>query len=313
MNLSSEEKKYKTIVNISIIVFGLLAVLAILLGYFISMQGGIILFIMAVLAGSIPISIYEYMQYSKYRKMEEHFPRFLEDFSEAKKSGMMFPQAFLSISKTEYGSLSNEIKLSAAQLTWHLPFPKVMKMLSKRLGGSRLMKQSFTIINEAYNSGGDVAETMSSLATNVNKIKQIEDERRSIMSQQVFVTYFIFFLFIGILIGLYQVLIPMTSMNVGSNTTSALAGTFSSIKGMPIGQATNYCGALPAMCVVGESLGFSEKGIYFKTLFFLMAIVQGVCSGMIAGQIGEGTMIAGVRHTGIMLFVTVIAFSIFFS
>lgn len=313
MDFSSEEKKRRFVLYISAAAFGILTVFAIIFGRLISIQVGVLLFIMAILAGSVPISVYEYLQYTKYRKMEEHFPRFLEDFSEAKKSGMMFPQAFLSISKTEYGSLSNEIKVSAAQLTWHLPFPKVMQRLSRRLGGSRLMKQAFTIINEAYNSGGDVAETMSSLATNVNKIKQIEDERRSIMSQQVFVTYFIFFLFLGILAGLYQVLIPMTSIGTVDNSTADGSSPMPLVKGFSgFGQATNYCGALSTMCKIGEALGFSEKGIYFKTLFFLMAIIQGVCSGVIAGQIGEGTLIAGIRHAGIMLFVTVMAFLIFF-
>lgn len=305
MDFSSEEKKRDIVIRISAVAFGIFFALSIIFGHFISSQAGMLLFIAAILAGSIPISVYEYVKYSKFRKMEEHFPTFLEDFSEAKKSGMMFPQAFLSISKTEYGSLSNELRKSAAQLTWHIPFPKVMKQLSIRVGGSRLMKQAFTIINEAYSSGGDVAETMSSLATNVNKIKQIEDERRGIMSEQVFVTYFIFFLFLGILAGLYAVLIPMTSMNDAGSATAFMGG-------FGFGQPTNYCGALPVMCNIGESLGFGEKGLYFKTLFFLMSIIQAICSGFIAGQIEEGTLIAGVRHAGILLFMTAISFLIFF-
>ncbi len=312
MDFSSEEKKRNIVIHISIIAFSIFFVLAILLGRFISTQAGILLFIIAILAGSIPISVSEYITYSKYRKMEEHFPTFLEDFSEAKKSGMMFPQAFLSISKTEYGSLSNEIRISAAQLTWYVPFPKVMKQFSIRVGGSRLMKQAFTIINEAYNSGGDVAETMSSLATNVTKIKQIESERRSIMSEQVFVTYFIFFLFLGILAGLYQVLLPMTEINDFGNITDSSYSPMSDEGSSGFGQPTNYCGSLPIMCNIGESIGFSETGIYFKTIFFLMSVIQAICSGVIAGQIEEGTIIAGVRHAGVFLFVTVVVFLIFF-
>lgn len=309
MDFTSEEKNYRAVVNISLAVFGIFVALSLISGIFFSVQIGILLFIVAILGGSFPISIHQYMHYNKFRKMEEHFPTFLEDFSEAKKSGMMFPQAFISISKTEYGSLSNEIKTAAAQLTWHLPFSKVMKMLSKRVGGSRLMKQAFTIINEAYNSGGDVAETMSSLAMNVSKIKQIEDERRSIMSQQVFVMYFIFLLFIGILAGLYQVLILMSSLGAAAGATSA-SSSGSGV--MNLGQSTNYCGALPWMCTLGESLGFSEDGIYFKTLFFLMAVVQAVSSGIICGQVGEGSVSAGVRHVGVMLLITLLSFMILF-
>lgn len=313
MDFSSEKETEGNIVNVSVIAAGILIAAAAIFGHFVSAQAGLLIFVIAIIAASLPISIYEYVKYNKFRKMEEHFPRFLEDFSEAKKGGMMFPQAFQSISKTEYGSLSGEIKKSAAQLTWHIPFPKVMKQLSLRLGGSRLMKQAFTIINEAYNSGGDVVETMSSLAINVNKIKQIEDDRRGIMAQQVFVMYVIFFLFLGILVGLYQILIPMASMNAvpGAATGSS---PMPQIKGFSsFGQAVNYCGEMPAICNMGASIGFSENGIYFKTLFFLMAVVQAICTGIIAGQVGEGTIVAGVRHIGILLFVTVIAFLIFFA
>ena len=152
---------------------------------------------------------------------------------------------------------------------------------------------------------------MTTLAMNITKIKQIEDERRSIMSQQVFVIYFIFLLFLGILIGLYQVLIPMTDLSMQQSNTSvgdAPTGGGLGILGKPM----NFCASVSAVCDFGRMMGFEEKGIYFKSLFLLMALIQGISSGFVAGQIGEGDTIAGVKHAGLMCTITMLSFVILF-
>jgi archaeal flagellar protein FlaJ len=296
--------------KLSLTGLGISILFALIAAKYISIQAGMMFALAGTILCIIPISIYQYVEYNRYRKMEEHFPSFLEDFAEAKKTGMTFPMAFMTISKTDYGSLSSEIKKSANHLSWSVPFPKVMERLSKRMSGSRLIHQAFTIVNEAYNSGGNVAETMTTLAMNITKIKQIEDERKSIMSQQVFVIYFIFLLFVGILIGLYQVLIPMTDLSMQQTNTSIGSESTSSM-GI-LGKPMNFCASVSAVCDFGRMMGFDEKGIYFKSLFLLMALIQGISSGFVAGQIGEGDTIAGVKHAGIMCTITMMSFIILF-
>ncbi|MFN6992553.1 MAG: hypothetical protein ACK4MM_07540 [Fervidobacterium sp.] len=44
-------------------------------------------------------------------------------------------------------------------------------------------------------------------------------------------------------------------------------------------------------------------------LFFSMVIVQAICGGLVAGQISEGSIKAGIKHSLILLVVT---FGIFF-
>jgi len=41
-------------------------------------------------------------------------------------------------------------------------------------------------------------------------------------------------------------------------------------------------------------------GCYYNALFILMAVIQGILTGLVAGQIGEGSVIAGVKHSIIM-------------
>jgi hypothetical protein len=51
-----------------------------------------------------------------------------------------------------------------------------------------------------------------------------------------------------------------------------------------------------------EMLDVNPEGMscYYVSLFFYVLIIQGICSGLIAGQLGENSVVAGVRHSIIM-------------
>lgn len=262
-----------------------------------------IFLIFSVIVGVIPYSIYVYMENTKFSKMEEHFPAFLRAFAEAKKSGMTFPQALISISKNDYGNLSPEIKRSANQLSWDIPFQKVLKNLAKRIKGSKIIKQSFVIINESYKSGGNVAETMDSLAMDIGIIKSMRDEKKSVTSQQIVIMYFIFFLFLGIIIALYNLLIPMLQFQLGPDVFGL---------GLTTAQ-TDVCNMAPFLCGFCPALGIESTGYscYFKMLFLFMTIIQGAACGIIAGEISTGTVVGGIKHSLIMITSAVVVFLVF--
>jgi len=67
-----------------------------------------------------------------------------------------------------------------------------------------------------------------------------------------------------------------------------------------------YCINCSVFSVVCQMFGI-ETSCYYYALFLLMAIVQGIFSGLVAGQIGEGSVTAGLKHSSIM---TISGFSI---
>ena len=216
----------------------------------------------------------------------------------------MIVQAFKLVSKSDYGPFSDELKRSANQLSWGVSFPKVLDKLSKRIQGSKIMRQSFTIITEAYNSGGDIAETMSSIATNITAIKEVDEERKSILSQQVYIMYFIYYLFLGIIYALYKLMIPMLAMNVGLSSDMSTD--------TPKG-ANNYCDTMAWLCNLGVVMNYdpTESMTYFKVLFLLMLTIQGVSSGILAGELSQGNAMAGIKHAGIMVVSSLVVFILF--
>jgi len=234
-----------------------------------------------IILGFTPYLIYKYIRFTKVKKMEEAFPDFLRMLSESQKSGINLPQAIVNASKTNYGYLTEEIKKMSSQISWGIPFPKVLKMFSERVKDSDFLRRSAAIILEAYRSGGDVAEVMSSVADSSRMIKELEADRSSRFNQQLIIMYAIYVIFIIIIIALNRILLPMFSMSSGGD----VAG-------------------------VALTMGNLDPNTY-RTLFFHMIVIQAVFSGLLAGQVGEGSVIAGIKHILVMLTIGTLAFMFF--
>lgn len=225
--------------------------------------------------GISPYFVYQYFEYSRMKSIEAKFPEFLRNLAETQRSGINLSQAIYMARKTDYGPLSQEIGLMADQLSWGIPFPKVIEHMEHRLSESTLVKRAMVIIREAYHSGGDIADVMESVSTNAVLIKDLESERQSKLSQQVLVMYVIFFIFLGMLVVLQKVLAPLFVMQ--SAGASSGGASFLSLSAGQFGPS------------------------YYRSIFLNMILIQGFFSGLIAGQLGEGKALAGIKHSAIML------------
>ncbi len=235
--------------------------------------------------GISPYLVHQYFEYARIRSIEEKFPEFLRNLAEAQRSGINLSQAIYMARKTDYGPLSREIETMADQISWGVPFPKVVEYMEIRLSESTLMKRAMVIIKEAYRSGGNIADVMDSVSTNAVTIKDLEAERQSKLSQQVLIMYVIFFIFLGMLIVLQKVLAPLFVMQS--------AGT--------------QAGGAPFLAL---SSGGQFGPSYYRTIFLNMVLIQGLFSGLIAGQLGEGKALAGLKHSAIMLVAGLAIFTI---
>jgi len=240
---------------------------------------GLFLFLGFFLAMA-PYLLYLFMKHSRVIDMEEQFPNFLRDLAESKRSGMTLPLAVQKCANTDYGPLSREVKRMSDQISWGISFEEVFLRFANS-AGSRFIQRSVSIVIEAQRSGGAISDVLQSVAEDAAMIKESEAQRRSTLSQYVMTVYAIYFIFIGILTSLDRIMVPLAS----SPTLGMLGGGMS----MFGGQAA----AAPAM-------GDFDFDAY-KILFFHMAILQGIFNGLLAGQIGEGTIIAGFKHSFVFL------------
>lgn len=266
-------------------------------------------FIGGLLIAFLPYGLYSFFRSRKYSEMEKEFPAFLRNLSESIKSGMSLPEAFRQTTRTNYGRLDPEIERTAHQLSWGIPFPEVMDRFADRMEGSDLISRSLYIILQAYQSGGNISETLDAIAANAKLIKEAEQEKKSVLSQQVYIIYAIHFLFLAIVLALYTLLTGfLLEMGGGGGTTGGTGPSVGGLGGLGFGNIPNFCS--PGMisqpiCSLCPLFGLGSPGeqeCYYKSLFLLMLVVEGVMNGIVAGEVMKGEASAGIKHSLIMGF-----------
>ena len=313
------------------VIFGSLGIggVLIIIGMFIystiAVQTGGLVMILGILVSVLPYGIISFLKNRAVSEMERQFPAFLKDLAESKRGGMTILKSFESAEDTDYGRLNNEIDKVHNQLSWGIPFPEVMERFSRRVDDSPVIQESLSIILQSYRSGGKITETIEAVADNATMLREVIQEKKSALKQQLVIMYVIYFLFIGITVGVYflmQQLLGLGSPEPGTieNVGQLLGGG---------GGATNFCsgeiGFADPFCGIAQVFGFVPGNItdlgsvaaeemaygqmaYYKSVLFTMLMIQGMSSAAVAGQISEGSPSAGIKHAMIML---PLAFAVF--
>jgi flagellar protein FlaJ len=290
------KSKYLTPQRLPLIIAGMIAAVGLVFYSNIAIMGNMLL--IAGIVGIVPYALMTYLDTKRIKDVEDRLPVFLLDISEAQKIGMTLPEALKQVSRTDYGKLSPEIKKMNDQMSWGIPVQEVMSSFAERMAKSRLIGRIVRIINEAYNSGGDIARTMEATASDLSLIKEAEKERKAVTAEHMMVMYAIYFIFIGIVIGLSQTLVPMLKMDMGGGAGGIMSFQDPCTGCTPSRIDCVNCMIFPTIC---QMFGFEAGGsCYYNALFIVMAVIQGIFSGLVAGQIGEGSVVAGVKHSLIM-------------
>lgn len=224
----------------------------------------------------VPSVIVKYRDYQRKKEIEKRFSTFLRDVTEGTKAGMSLPKAIKKAAKNEYGPLTPHVKKIAAQIDWGVPFEEVLKRFAKRVRSDVLMRTVSTII-ETHRSGGNVSEVLEVVGESIIQIERIKEERKSHVYSQMITGYTIYFVFLGVMVGLQKFLIPSLMME-GSGSGLGMGG---GIEGL----ATAY-----------------------KEIFKNLVLIQGFFSGVAIGKMSEGSVLAGFHHVVVLIAIGYTAF-----
>jgi flagellar protein FlaJ len=264
-----------------------------------------IIVILSLFVIIIPQFLIRYRKFREIKEMEEKFPTFLRDLIESIRAGLPFHKALISASKIQYGPLSKEISKMSNQLTWGIPLDKVLEQFSERVRSSNRMYVAIKIIRESHLSGGDVVSTLDSLVESQLKLIEVEKEKSSTLNQYVVLMYVITFIFLIIVVLINKFMIPIFEISQQvlefglTNPCNACMGMECSICKMFSGVSEGIFGIDPG-----------EISSYYVAIFFFLAIIQSFFAGLVAGQISEGSWIAGMRHSLILVSITFGIFTI---
>lgn len=238
--------------------------------------------IVAALTFGFPILLFVYNDFRKKKEIEEMFPVFLRDFVESMRGGMTLPQAFKSLRKNDYKSLTPLISKIASQLDWGIPVENVLMSFSRETE-SKLIGRVVSSVIESHRFGGNLADTFEALANTALEVERLRTERRLYLQGQMMTGYIIFFVFLVVIIGLGKFLVPSLS-----EVSSAGLGQ--------IGQN------VPATTDLSDQ---------YRTIFRNLILLQGLFAGLAVGKMAEGSTISGVKHSMIMMIVGILVFTFF--
>lgn len=238
--------------------------------------------IIGVFVATGPMMMIKYNDYKRKKEIERRFPFFLRNVTEGSKAGMTLPKALKEAAEGDYGALNPHTKKMASQIDWGIPFDEVLKRFSDRVGSDTIGRTVTTII-EAHRSGGNVSEVLQVVGESVTQMERIKKERKSHVYSQMVTGYTIYFVFLGVMIGLQRFLIPSLTM-----------------------------GGEPGMTVeAGAGLDMEGLVAIYEDMFQNLIIIQGLFSGLAIGKMSSGSVIAGLQHVLVLVVVGYTAFFMF--
>lgn len=137
-----------------------------------------------------------------------------------------------------------------------------------RKTGSSAMHRSVQTIIETHRSGGTIDTILDSVASSLQALEKIKKERSSSVYAQMINGYMIYIVFLGVMIGLSTVLVPAFRTEGAPQQLEAV----------------------------------------FKELFRALTVIQGFFAGLAIGKMAEGTLVAGIKHS---LVLVVFGYSLF--
>jgi flagellar protein FlaJ len=272
-------------------IFGIaFSAVIILLSFLFREKIGVALFsfisVLALIIGVLPFIVNIVLSQNKQKQKETKFLEFLRDLVEGVKSGTPINRTILNLQKRDYGSLTQHIEKLANQLNLGLTLDIALKNLAKDTK-SRNISRSVTLISEAQKAGGNIESILESVAMSVGQTEEIKKERASSVSNLVVQGYIIFIVFIVIMLVLRYAIIPIAVEFTQSN---------------PEGFGSNQ----PILGGENSQPQQEVEESDISTPLVVLLLVQSFFAGLIIGKISEGNVINGIKHSFILITITLI-------
>jgi len=235
----------------------------------------------AVLIAIVPVALLDLKEQLRVKNLENALPNFFRDLAGMNDSGMTLPNAVHLVAAAEYGTLTPHIRKLDNEMSWGVGFVEALYRFGKGLG-TGLADRSVDLIAKASKAGGDVSEVLRAAAKDTFEVVNLQQERANNMMIYVIIVLVAFAVF------LFVIAILVSSFL----STMATAGATAAASG-----ATGF--------------GAKIDIFVYKRLFSHAAMMQGFFSGLVAGQMGEGRVIGGLKYSAIMLLIAWVTFRFF--
>jgi flagellar protein FlaJ len=236
--------------------------------------------VIAVLIVLIPYAIFYEIWSQKVKGIQVMIPDFLERMAGINRVGLTMSQAIAIMVNTNLGLLSYEIRRIKRDMDWGVNFSDALIRFEQRISTASIAR-TVTLITKASEMSGQIGEVLAIAASDAKMSETLKKERLSEMFIYSAIVYLSFFVFLFVVVVLSTQFLPVL----------AHIGTL----GIPMAGPIAGIGSVPIKA--------------FDRLLYHACLIQAFFSGLIAGQMGEASLAAGVKHSCIMLIIALVTFS----
>ncbi len=233
----------------------------------------------AALIVCIPFIIFCELRNRRIRQIEDQIPEFMRKLASINDAGILLVDAITMVAQAKIGVLQHEVKQIVGDITWGTIMTDALRNFEYRVK-TDMASRIITLIVRASESTSDVKSVLVIAAGDAEVQKQTKNERTAEMFVYVFIIYVAFFVFLF--------------------TIYVLAAYF----------LTSMTGSLSEAASDLTMINKFDMEMY-TMLFFHAALIQGFCSGLVAGKMSTGSISSGLKHSVIMMLISYGVFTLF--
>ena len=231
----------------------------------------------------IPPAIMYFFDSRRRDAIDNNIPHLIRDIADAGRSGMTLTRAIEISAERDYGPLTKEIKRLIAKISFRVPLERALQFFADRTG-TMLSRRTSMLVAEANKSGGDIQESMESVAKHVQEIQYLERKRRATLRPFIGVMYISFAVF---LVTVYLLISSFFKQLANTNLGSAAS-------------------------VGGIGFNFISLPLDKITAVFLyMAMIEALFAGLVGGKMASGYVKDGLKHAILLMLICFITFVFF--
>lgn len=241
--------------------------------------------IFSALLAIMPAGFYDFHKKAKVKVMESEFPSLLRDIALAVKAGMPLEGAVKLTASGQYGMLSPAIRHVDFMMSWGVSFDDALLDLAEHYPAP-LIRRSVATIIEAAKTGGEIGTIMDNVATDAQELKALETKRATETQPYLMVVYVSYIVFLMVVVIISQFFIP---------------------------QMQEVSKGIEGVETPGLAFKVTEEDVaLYQELFFHGLITQGFFAGIVAGKMGGGSFLGGLRHSAIFVGIAVFVYIVVF-
>ncbi|WP_299268309.1 type II secretion system F family protein [Halorientalis sp.] len=230
-------------------------------------------------------AVVRFVSQRRIKLVEAESPEMLERLASLNEAGMSVVESFNRIRGSDLGSLTDEIERIWADVSLGANVERALVRFGTRVRTVPVTR-AVTLLTNAMRASGNIGAVLRIAATQARADLRMKRQRRRQMLTYLVVIYVAFLVFLVIIVAVEEVLVPSLPNNV------------------PTPSSNNRLGVDPSQFT---RFGSVNKAAY-TLVFFHVGMVQAFFSGLVGGQLGEGSVRDGVKHAAILLTVAYVAF-----